>query len=135
GPAGPLVVDSREARDSCLSGAAISLEAGAADRAAFGPRLHAGRRQAGQMAVAERMRGLLDGLQGRTREPPAGAMQKPCPFRALPQVDGVVHDALDALEETVVHELNFPGENPLIVADEELALPNGNPHAAPLANA
>jgi histidine ammonia-lyase len=38
------------------------------------------------------------------------------------------------LEETVGHELNFAGENALIVADEQIVLPNGNPHAAPLAN-
>jgi histidine ammonia-lyase len=81
------------------------------------------------------MRSLLDGVDGRSRKPPAAAIQDPYPFRALPQVDGVVRDALDTLDETVAHELNFPGENPLIVADEELALPNGNPHAAPLANA
>ena len=135
GHAALLVVDTRAVLDTWLTVAAMSFEAAAADPAVFDPRLHAGRRQAGQMAVAERMRGLLQGLDGRTREPPAGAIQDPYPFRALPQVDGVVHDALDALEETVVHELNFPGENPLIVADEELALPNGNPHAAPLANA
>ena len=40
-----------------------------------------------------------------------------------------------ALEETVAHELNFAGENALIVAGDGVALPNGNPHAAPLANA
>jgi histidine ammonia-lyase len=31
--------------------------------------------------------------------------------------------------------LNFAGENALIVPGEDVALPNGNPHAAPLANA
>jgi histidine ammonia-lyase len=46
-----------------------------------------------------------------------------------------VHDALRALEETVCHELNFAGENALIDPGENIALPNGNPHAAPLANA
>ena len=67
--------------------------------------------------------------------PGALGIQDPYPFRALPQVDGAVHDALGALRETVIHELNFAGENALIVADEPAALPNGNPHAAPLANA
>jgi histidine ammonia-lyase len=46
-----------------------------------------------------------------------------------------VHDALRALRETVEHELNFAGENALIIAEEPVALPNGNPHAAPLAAA
>ena len=71
----------------------------------------------------------------RTREPGPLGVQDPYPFRAQPQVDGTVHEALRALEETVVHELNFAGENALIIAEDEIALPNGNPHAAPLANA
>ena len=81
------------------------------------------------------MRRLLDGVAGRAREPDPPRIQDPYPFRALPQVDGAVHDALAALEETVSHELNFAGENALIVPGEDVALPNGNPHAAPLANA
>jgi histidine ammonia-lyase len=135
GHAALLVVDARALLDTWLTVAALSFEAAAANPVVLDARLHVGRHQAGQMAVAERMRELLAGLRGRSREPTAAAIQDPYPFRALPQVDGVVHDALGALEETVIHELNFPGENPLIVADEELVLPNGNPHAAPLANA
>ncbi len=135
GHAALIVVDARALLDTWLTVAAMSFEAAAANPVVLDARLHAGRLQPGQMAVAARMRDLLSGLRGRSREPTAAAIQDPYPFRALPQVDGVVHDALAALEETVVHELNFPGENPLIVAEEELALPNGNPHAAPLANA
>jgi histidine ammonia-lyase len=89
------------------------------------------------------MRELLSGLDDRPQVPPReraarlSAIQDPYPFRALPQVDGAVHDALVGLGETVGHELNFAGENALIVAGEPepVALPNGNPHAAPLANA
>jgi histidine ammonia-lyase len=62
-------------------------------------------------------------------------IQDPYPFRVLPQVDGVVHDALRTLEQTVTHELNFAGENALIVAEDGVALPNGNFHAAALAGA
>ena len=81
------------------------------------------------------MRELLGGLERRARQAGPLGIQDPYPFRAQPQVDGTVHDAVGALEETVVHELNFAGENALIVAGEDIALPNGNPHAAPLANA
>jgi histidine ammonia-lyase len=135
GHAALLVVDARALLETWLTVAAMSFEAAAANPVVLDARLHAGRHQPGQTAVAERMRELLSGLRGRTREPTADAIQDPYPFRALPQVDGVVHDALAALEENVIHELNFPGENPLIVAGEDVALPNGNPHAAPLANA
>ncbi len=88
------------------------------------------------------MRELLGGITGRRRrelgERSSDAdepvpVQDPYPFRAQPQVDGAVHDALAALEVTVGHELNFAGENALVV--DGVALPNGNPHAAPLASA
>ncbi len=130
-----LVVDARALLDAWLSVAALSFEAAAADPIALDARIHSGLHRPGQSAVAARMRQLLGGLDRRSREPGALGIQDPYPFRALPQVDGVVHDALGALEETVGHELNFAGENALIVAIEDVALPNGNPHAAPLANA
>jgi histidine ammonia-lyase len=135
GRAALLVVDARRLLDAWLSVAALSFEAAAADPVALDPRIHSWRHRPGQAAVAARMRELLDGVVGRTRDPGPLGIQDPYPFRAQPQVDGTVHDALLVLEETVGHELNFAGENALIVADEGIALPNGNPHAAPLANA
>ncbi len=135
GRAALLVVDARRLLDAWLSVAALSFEAAAADPGVLDPRIHSWRHRPGQAAVAARMRQLLDGLEQRTRAPGPLGVQDPYPFRAQPQVDGTVHDALRVLEETVVHELNFAGENALIVADEDIALPNGNPHAAPLANA
>jgi histidine ammonia-lyase len=130
-----LVVDARRLLDAWLSVAALSFEAAAADPVVLDPRIHSWRHRPGQAAVAARMRDLLSGLATRTRDPGPLGIQDPYPFRAQPQVDGTVHDALLALEETVVHELNFAGENALIVPGEDIALPNGNPHAAPLANA
>jgi histidine ammonia-lyase len=135
GHAALLVVDARRLLDAWLSVAALSFEAAAADPVALDPRIHSSRHRPGQAAVAARMRELLEGLGQRAREPGPLGIQDPYPFRAQPQVDGAVHDALRALEETVSHELNFAGENALIVPGENIALPNGNPHAAPLANA
>ncbi|MGA2013690.1 MAG: aromatic amino acid ammonia-lyase [Solirubrobacteraceae bacterium] len=135
GHAALLVVDAQRLLDAWLSVAALSFEAAAADPVALDPRIHSWRHRPGQAAIADRMRELLAGLQRRARRPGPLGIQDPYPFRAQPQVDGAVHDALSALEETVVHELNFAGENALIVPGEDIALPNGNPHAAPLANA
>jgi histidine ammonia-lyase len=135
GRAALLVVDARRLLDAWLSVAALSFEAAAADPVVLDPRIHSWRHRPGQAAVAARMRELLEGLQARSRDPGPLGIQDPYPFRAQPQVDGAVHDALRVLEETVVHELNFAGENALIVSGEDIALPNGNPHAAPLANA
>jgi histidine ammonia-lyase len=135
GRAALLVVDARRLLDAWLSVAALSFEAAAADPVALDSRIHSWRHRPGQAAVAARMRELLDGVEARTRDTGPLAIQDPYPFRAQPQVDGTVHDALSVLEETVCHELNFAGENALIVPGEDIALPNGNPHAAPLANA
>jgi histidine ammonia-lyase len=135
GYAALLVVDARRLLDAWLSVAALSFEAAAADPVVLDPRIHSLVHRPGQAAVAARMRELLAGLAHRAREPGPLGIQDPYPFRAQPQVDGTVHDALRALEETVGHELNFAGENALIVPGEDIALPNGNPHAAPLANA
>jgi histidine ammonia-lyase len=129
------VVDARRLLDAWLSVAALSFEAAAADPGVMDARIHSWRHRPGQAAVAARMRELLTGVEARSRDRGPLGIQDPYPFRAQPQVDGAVHDALGALEETVVHELNFAGENALIVADDDTALPNGNPHAAPLANA
>jgi histidine ammonia-lyase len=130
-----LVVDSRRLLDAWLSVAALSFEAGAADPVALDSRIHSIRHRPGQAAVAARMRELLSGVTERRRQATPLGIQDPYPFRAQPQVDGTVHDALLVLEETVFHELNFAGENALIVAGDGVVLPNGNPHAAPLANA
>jgi histidine ammonia-lyase len=135
GQAALLVVDARRLLDAWLSVAALSFEAAAADPVVLDARIHSARHRRGQAAIAERMRALLSGLEERTRSAGPLGVQDPYPFRALPQVDGAVHDALTALGETVGHELNFAGENALIVPGEDIALPNGNPHAAPLSNA
>jgi histidine ammonia-lyase len=143
GCAALLVVDARRLVDAWLSVAALSFEAAGADPVVLDPRIHSPRHRPGQAAVAARMRELLGSPTARRQRagspgPGPGAeeavlVQDPYPFRAQPQVDGAVHDALAALEETVGHELNFAGENALVV--DGVALPNGNPHAAPLANA
>lgn len=154
GSAALLVVDARRLLDAWLSVAALSFEAAAADPVVLDSRIHSPHHRPGQSAVAARMRELLGGMgerrrrgtvdggtgigAGAGRRPGAGTgepmpIQDPYPFRAQPQVDGAVHDALAALELTVGHELNFAGENALVV--DGVALPNGNPHAAPLASA
>src|SRR5947207_4111720 len=130
-----LVVDAAALLDRWLTVAALSFEAAGADPVVLDPRVHAGRHLPGQVAVAARMCELLAGVDGRTRAPTTPLVQDPYPFRALPQVDGVVQEALTALDQVVTHELNFAGENALIVATDEVALANGNPHAAVLANA
>jgi histidine ammonia-lyase len=133
GQAALLTVDAQALFDAWLAVAALSFEAAGADPVVLDARLHRGRPHTGQAAVAARLREHLAGLHGRPPGPRAQALQDPYPFRVLPQVDGVFHDALVKLEETVSHELNFAGENALLVGEDDVALPNGNFHAAALA--
>ena len=97
GQAALLVVDAERLLDAWLSVAALSFEAAAADPIVLDPRLHSERHRPGQAAVAAKMRQLLAGVRERTRDPGPLGVQDPYPFRALPQVDGAVRDALWAL--------------------------------------
>jgi len=126
-----LAVDAAALFDAWLAVAALSFEAIGADAVVFDERVHRGRSAPGPAAVAARMRALLDEASGA----PGDRVQYPYPFRVQPQVDGVVHDALAALEREVSAEINRAGENALIVAADAVALPNGNFDAAPLAAA
>jgi histidine ammonia-lyase len=60
-------------------------------------------------------------------------VQDPYPFRVLPQVDGVAHDALEDLDSVLGRELNSRPENALI--HEGRAFPTGNFHSAELGSA
>jgi histidine ammonia-lyase len=135
GQAALLVLDVARLLDTWLTVAALSFEAAGADPRVLDVRVHSLAHRRGQSAVASRMRELLSGYPSADAPRQSQAIQDPYPFRALPQVDGAVHEALSALEETVGHELNLAGENGLVIAEEELVLHNGNPHAAPLAGA
>jgi histidine ammonia-lyase len=58
----------------------------------------------------------------------------PFAFRAQPQVDGVLLDALAALDRVLAVELNAAAENPLlVVGGDPAALANANFHAGALA--
>jgi histidine ammonia-lyase len=133
GHAALLTVDVERLLSTWLAVAALSFEAAGADPVILDARIHSPRHRPGQAAIAAIMRRLLAGLERPERRIGVSGIQDPYPFRALPQVDGAVHDALEALRSTVGHEMNFAGENALIIAEEPAALPNGNPHAAPLA--
>ncbi len=129
GRAALLSVDARALQARWLEVAALSFEALDADPVVLDPRVQAGRGAPGQAAVAERLRELLAGAALHPRTPDR-LVQDPYPFRVLPQVDGVAHDALDGLDRVLARELNSRPENALI--HEGRALPTGNFHAAEL---
>jgi histidine ammonia-lyase len=132
GRAALVCVDAFELLEQWLSVAALSFEALQADPVVLDERVQAARGSSGQSAVATRMRELLAGAS-LAEDDPNRLVQDPYPFRVLPQVDGVSHDALRRLEDVVTRECNSRGENALILDGDRL--PNGNFHAAELAAA
>jgi len=129
GQAALLFVDARALQDRWLEVAALSFEALDADPIVLDARVQGARGARGQARVAERMRELLAGAPLDPRGPDR-LIQDPYPFRVLPQVDGVAHDALEHLDAVLARELNARPENALI--HEGVALPTGNFHAAEL---
>jgi len=92
--------------------AALSAVALRASLQAYDPRVHAGRPDASQRAVARRLMTLL--------EPAAwvpSRIQDPFALRAIPQVHAPLLDALATTEQTVVVEVDDSTENPLVVPD------------------
>lgn len=132
GHAALISVDCRSLLGEWLAVAALTFEALGADPVVLDERVQEARGVSGQIAVARRMRELLEGAE-LGRADPNRLVQDPYPFRVLPQVDGVTLGALEALELVVSRELNARPENALI--DGADALPNGNFHAAELAAA
>ena len=129
GRAALISVDARSLQARWLEVAALSFEALEADPVVLDPRAQAARAARGQAVVASRMREHLAGAPFDPHSPDR-LVQDPYPFRVLPQVDGVAHDALDDLDEVLGRELNARPENALI--HEGRALPTGNFHAAEL---
>jgi histidine ammonia-lyase len=130
GHAALISVDCRQLLAAWLAVAALTFEALRADPVVLDERVQLARGVPGQIAVARRMRELLNGAR-LGRADPDRLVQDPYPFRVLPQVDGVTLSALEGLEIVVSRELNARPENALIDGTE--ALPNGNFHAAELA--
>jgi histidine ammonia-lyase len=108
---------------------ALSLEALQGTRAAFDPRIHQARPHPGQILVAAHMREIL----GATSEiceshKDCHRVQDAYSLRCLPQVHGVVRDALDFAAAILERELNSATDNPMIFTDTQESRSGGNFH-------
>ena len=98
--------------DSAEKVTALSATALQASLQAFDPRVHAGRPDASQQAVAARLSRLLtpaDWVPARVQDPFA--------LRTVPQVHAPFLDALSTTHHAVLVEVDDSTENPLVVAD------------------
>ncbi len=117
--------------NAALSVAAMSLEAFDGRIEPFGKEVNEVRHHPGQIAVADKMRSILEGSQliARHKE----HVQDPYSFRCIPQVHGAVLDTLNYAQAVMEDEINSPTDNPTIFPDEDLIVSAGNFHGEPIA--
>lgn len=110
----------------------LSLEGFRANTSPFDARVQAARPVPGVVACAAQLRELLAGGSlldtGSARR-----LQDPLSFRCVTQVHGALHTALGLLAEVLDPELNGSGDNPLVLAEDELILSTGNFHTTGMA--
>jgi histidine ammonia-lyase len=111
---------------------ALSIEALQASRGAFLPQVHALRPLAGQAESAANILRLLEGSAIIESHRWCDRVQDAYSLRCAPQVHGAARDLLDYVARTTGVELNAATDNPLVFADDEELLSNGNFHGQPL---
>jgi histidine ammonia-lyase len=112
---------------------AMSVDALKGSDAPFDKRIHAIRRQPGQVAVAAELAALLRGSRLRASHLNCGKVQDPYSLRCQPQVMGACLDLMRAAGATLLREANAVTDNPLVFARDGEVLSGGNFHAEPVA--
>ena len=117
-----------------IAAGALSVDALKGSDAPFDPRIHALRGQPGQIAVAARLRDLLDGSAIRdSHREGCHKVQDPYSLRCQPQVMGAALDVLKSAAATLEREANAVTDNPLVFIDDGDVISGGNFHAEPVA--
>ena len=93
--------------------------------------IHAARAHAGQVNVAAKLRGQLEGSELSAQR--KAQVQDPYSFRCIPQVHGATADTLEYVKSIFIREINSVTDNPNIFPDEDLIVSGGNFHGQPLA--
>jgi histidine ammonia-lyase len=113
---------------------ALSTEAAKGSDTPFDHRIHALRRQPGQIETGDALRGLMAGSAIRASHlKDDERVQDPYCLRCQPQVMGACLDVLRQAATTLSYEANGVSDNPLIFPDTDEALSGGNFHAEPVA--
>lgn len=112
--------------------AALTGEALTCITDAFLPELHQLRPHRGQINSAANLLKILDGSRRTTRQGEV-RVQDAYSLRCVPQIHGASKDALDYVLEKVATEINAVTDNPIIIADKDLAVSCGHFHGQPMA--
>ncbi len=122
---------------AALAAGALSVDALMGSAKPFDPRLSQLRGQPGQIAVAQRIAGLLEGSQILASHGRCGKVQDPYSFRCQPQVMGAALDLLTAAARTLTIEAGAVTDNPIVFpgadGSGDEAISGGNFHAQPVA--
>jgi histidine ammonia-lyase len=112
----------------------LSTEAAKGSDAPFDPRVHVLRRHRGQIDCADALRRLMAGSAIReSHRLGDDRVQDPYCLRCQPQVMGAALDTLRHVARVLGDEANGVSDNPLIIAEDGIALSGGNFHAEPVA--
>lgn len=126
--------DAERLLQTALVTGALSVDAARGSDVPFDARIHALRRQPGQIEVAATLRGLIQGSAIRASHRTGDErVQDPYCLRCQPQVMGAALDVLRQTGQTLQTEANGVTDNPLIITEEHAALSGGNFHAEPVA--
>jgi histidine ammonia-lyase len=116
-----------------LASGALSIDAMKGSDAPFDARIHALRRQPGQIDVAAALRRLLHGSRIRASHLRCERVQDPYSMRCQPQVMGACLDLMRCVAATLVREANAVTDNPLVFPENDSVCSGGNFHAEPVA--
>jgi len=116
----------------CDIAAALTLEALNGVTDAFLPEIHEIRPHQGQVNSASNMMRLLEKSE-RTSKSGDLRVQDGYSLRCVPQVHGASKDTLQFIASKVAIEMNSVTDNPIILADKDLAISGGNFHGQPMA--
>jgi len=117
-----------------IAAGALSVDALKGSDAPFDPRIHALRGQPGQIAVAGRLRALMQGSAIRdSHRDDCAKVQDPYSLRCQPQIMGAVLDVLTTAADALEREANAVTDNPLVFIDDGDVISGGNFHAEPVA--
>lgn len=122
------VYDADQLLEVAETSLAMTLEALLGVSAAFDARLHAVRRHPGQIAVASRVRQLINGS---TLVDADNRIQDAYSLRCAPQVQGAARDSLTYIQDIISREINAVTDNPLLFSPGE-AISGGNFHGEPI---
>ena len=126
-----MLMKAKRLSESADTIAAISLDAFDGRVEPFNENIHKVRAHAGQVAVAKKMKKMLEGSQLIQRK--KEHVQDPYSFRCIPQVHGASRDAIAYCENVFLTEINSVTDNPTIFPDEDEIISGGNFHGQPLA--